>query len=111
MSHFVNDDTVEIDVGDGESITIKQRMGIGDYDRIDHLRTSDEDGLIIATLLVNIKGWSYQEDGKPKPLTRENIQRLDPYISLKIFGEIGRLNNMSDTLKKVIRSMPKSGDS
>ena len=94
---FVYDDELDtIELGE-EWVKIKKRMSYGDYQKL--LSSYTKGGAMnieegnIALLLINIKEWSFKDrDGKPAPVSRENILRLVPDIAQKILDEIGRRN-------------------
>lgn len=103
MGHLVPvDDLYRVDLGDGEWVDIKREFDSDDWLHFEEL-TKDvvrPDGTvnigvfknIRAMLAVAIKAWHLLENGQPVELTPENIGRLRKETSIKIAGEINRLN-------------------
>ncbi|GAF67445.1 unnamed protein product [marine sediment metagenome] len=79
-----------IELGDGEWVDIKDRLTIGDYDRIQRL--GETHGPALSTIIVGIMAWNIEEDGKVADLTPENIARMEPVKALEVFTEIGKRN-------------------
>lgn len=47
----------------------------------------------IVSLSLNILAWSFKDDrGNPVPVTRQNIELLDPEIADRLIAEVERLN-------------------
>lgn len=96
MGHFISENTTRLDVGDGEWVEIKQKLSVGDYERIATESKNDlTEGRIVATLVTVIKAWNLKDDGKEMPLNRASIEKIDADLATRIIGEIGQVNKPS----------------
>ena len=105
MTHLVPvDDLHRVDLGEGEWIDIKREFDSDDWIRFESLVQNSlrADGTLNisifksakAMLTVAIKAWHLMENDQPFELTPENIGRLRKETTLKVAGEINRLNPM-----------------
>jgi hypothetical protein len=95
MSHLVRDELHRIDLGDGEWVDIKRHTTIGDLEAIEKVAPFTAEKSMVrarATLQVVIKAWSFTEDGKPVPVSEENILCLSSEATAAILTEVNRLN-------------------
>lgn len=98
------DETEDIDLGDGDFITVTAGATVGDIAKIGMSETRGEFSL--ALLRILIKGWhgpSFEKNGEPVPCTPENIARLSAGIAQELTEKLSqRIVNerMSEETKK-----------
>ena len=99
MSHFVSNELVRIKLDDSEWIDIKQKLSLGDFEKIAVESDSDRpEGRIVSTLLAVIKAWNLKDNGVDMPVNRDSIERLDQNVAVQIITEVGKHNQL---IKKV----------
>lgn len=57
-----------------------------------------------AVVLRCLKSWSYEEDGKPLPLTAENLDRQDAETFNMLYTRIDEASKRTDAEKKALNS-------
>ena len=117
---FQSGETVKVSFPDGESIDVKEELSQADTDYImskmmqSKIVTKYEEGTPKAkptteismqfgkqaTLERAIVSWSFLEDGKPVPVTPENISNLRSKYRTKVLAEIDRLSALSEAFAK-----------
>ena len=102
---FVDGEVVKIAFEDGEWIDVKEELSQADQDYLlDQMAKAEsigKDAKIsfslgrLAMLERSIITWSFQIDGKPVPVTKDNISRLRLKYRQKVLEEVNRLNEQA----------------
>ncbi len=113
--YFSSGETVRVSFPDGEFVDIKEEFSQADLDFImskmmqARVKTADGEkpGADIemsfgkqATLERAIVSWSFVEEGKPVPVTPDNISNLRTKYRTKVLTEIDRLSTASGEFAK-----------
>lgn len=99
-----DDDVEEVDLGDGDYVTISSALTIKDMASIGVAES--QMGVARSLLLRLVKSWrgpSFERDGQPVPCTGENIERLDMATANLLSGKlVSRVTSsgMDDVEKK-----------
>lgn len=102
MSRIVHDETDAIDFGGGDIVHIRRRMSYGQTRALSALRaemspTAATSEYLIVVLEQNVVRWEgpgFQNGTGPLPITRENLDALDPAVGSRLANEIAERNGV-----------------
>jgi hypothetical protein len=112
--YFLDGETFRVSFPDGEWVDIKEEFAQADLDYITtqmmktsvNTRNKEPEADVsfafgkVASLTRAIVAWSFAEDGKPVPVTAENISNLRNRYRTRILEEIDRLNAEAGSFAK-----------
>lgn len=111
---FLDGETYRVAFPDGEWIDVKEEFAQADLDYITtqmmktsvNTRNKEPEADVsfrfgkVASLTRAIVAWSFAEDGKPVPVTPENISNLRNRYRSQVLLEIDRLNEQAASFAK-----------
>jgi hypothetical protein len=109
---FIAGETVRVDFPDGEFVDLKEELTQADQDyivnRMVGAKVRSDKGLSDVSLDLGklslmermITGWSFKEDGKPVPVTMENISNLKARYRIPILEKIDQIQSAAGEWSK-----------